>query len=58
VDRVIFNDYLDATLAFVFAAIVVATVIYGLIDIRSALRTPKITAIEVGAGGATAGGGE
>jgi carbon starvation protein CstA len=57
-DRVIFNDYLDATLAFVFAAIVVATVIYGLISIRSALGTPKITAIEVGAGGATAGGSD
>jgi carbon starvation protein len=57
-NRVIFNDYLDATLAFVFAAIVVATVIYGLISIRNALGTPKITAIEVGAGGATAGGGD
>ncbi len=57
-DRVIFNDYLDATLAFVFAAIVVATVIYGLISIRNALGTPKITAIEVGAGGATAGGSD
>ena len=57
-DRVIFNDYLDATLAFVFAAIVVATVIYGLISIRSALGTPKVTAIEVGAGGATAGGSD
>jgi carbon starvation protein len=57
-DRVIFNDYLDATLAFLFAAIVVATVIYGLISIRNALGTPKITAIEVGAGGATAGGSD
>ncbi|HEX7966980.1 MAG TPA: carbon starvation CstA family protein [Stellaceae bacterium] len=57
-NRVIFNDYLDATLAFVFAAIVVATVIYGLISIRNALGTPKITAIEVGAGGAAAGGSD
>ncbi|MGO8916783.1 MAG: carbon starvation CstA family protein [Stellaceae bacterium] len=57
-NRVIFNDYLDATLAFVFGAIVVATVIYGLISIRNALGTPKITAIEVGAGGATAGGSD
>ncbi len=57
-NRVIFNDYLDATLAFVFAAIVVTTVIYGLISIRNALGTPKITAIEVGAGGATAGGSD
>ncbi len=56
--RVIFNDYLDAALAFVFAAIVVATVVYGLISIRNALGTPKITAIEVGAGGATAGGSD
>jgi carbon starvation protein len=57
-DRVIFNDYLDATLAFVFGAIVVATVIYGLISIRNALASPTITAVEVGAGGATTGGSD
>ncbi|HLJ20800.1 MAG TPA: carbon starvation CstA 5TM domain-containing protein, partial [Stellaceae bacterium] len=50
--RVIFNDYLDATLAAVFAAIVVTTVIYAVIDIRRALGTPKSTAIEIGAMGA------
>jgi hypothetical protein len=52
-DRVIFNDYLDATLAFVFAAIVVATVIYGLISISSA-RTSQRSEISALAPGMTA----
>ena len=56
--RIVVNDYIDATLAAVFVLVVVATVIYGLISIRNALGTPKITAIEVGAGGATAGGSD
>lgn len=29
--RIVFNDYVDATLASIFAAIVVAMVIYGVI---------------------------
>jgi carbon starvation protein len=56
--RVIFNDYLDATLAAVFAAIVVTTVIYAIINIRRALGTPGSTAIEIGAAGAAVGGGD
>ena len=56
--RVIFNDYLDATLAGVAVAIVVTVVIYAIIDIRKALGTPRSTAIEVGALGAGAGGGD
>ncbi len=56
--RVIFNDYLDATLAALFVVIVVVTVIYGFIAARRALGTAKITAIEIaGAAGAVAGGG-
>ena len=54
--RLMFNDYLDATLAAVFAAVVVAIVMYGLLDIRKALGTPKVTAVEVEFAGAAVGG--
>src|SRR6202045_2172428 len=37
--RVIVNDYVDATLAAVFVAVVVAMTIYGIINIRRALST-------------------
>jgi carbon starvation protein CstA len=57
--RVIFNDYLDATLAGLSVAIVLAMVVYALIDIRKALGTPKGTAMEIGgAAGAAAGGND
>jgi carbon starvation protein len=46
--RVIFNDYVDATLAAVFAAIVVAMVVFGILHCRRAMGTPKSTAIEIG----------
>ena len=52
--RVIFNDYLDATLAALFVIVVVATVFFGLIDSRKALRNTKVTAIEIGAAGVPA----
>jgi carbon starvation protein len=58
--RIIFNDYVDATLSALFVAVVVASVIYGLISIRKALGSSKATAIEVGGvglAGAAAGGG-
>jgi carbon starvation protein len=54
--RIIFNDYVDATLAGLFVAVVVASVIYGLISIRKALGSSKATAIEVGLAGVAAGG--
>ena len=54
--RLVFNDYVDATLAAVFAAVVVAVVIYGFFDIRKALGTPKVTAVEVEFAGAALGG--
>jgi carbon starvation protein len=54
--RLVFNDYLDATLAAVFAAVVVSMVIYGLLNIRKALATPKATAAEVEFAGAAMGG--
>ena len=46
--RVIFNDYVDATLSALFVAVVVAMAVYGLIGIRRALSNPKVTAVEVG----------
>jgi carbon starvation protein len=46
--RVIFNDYVDATLAALFVAVVLAMTVYGLIAIRRALGNPKVTAIELG----------
>ncbi len=55
--RIIFNDYVDATLSIVFVALVVAMAVYGLIGIRRAIGNPKATAIEVGLPVAIAGGG-
>jgi carbon starvation protein len=46
--RVIFNDYVDATLAALFVAVVLAMSVYGLIAIRRALGNPKVSAIEIG----------
>jgi len=53
--RVIFNDYLDAVLAALFVAVVVAIVVYGFVSIRKALGTLKPTAVEVEFVGAAAG---
>ena len=55
--RIIFNDHVDATLAIVFVAVVVATAVYGIIGIRRAISNPKPTAIEVGLPIAIAGAG-
>jgi len=46
--RIVFNDYVDMWLAVAFVAVVVAMLIAGLISIRKALGSPKVTAIEVG----------
>jgi carbon starvation protein len=54
--RVIFNDYVDATLAALFVAVVLATVIYAVIDVRKALGNARSTAVEIG-GAAMAGSG-
>ena len=54
--RLVFNDYVDATLAFLFAAVVVLMVVYGVLNIRKALGTPKATAVEVEFAGAALGG--
>jgi carbon starvation protein len=50
--RVIVNDYVDATLAAVFVAVVVAIAVYGVISIWRALGTPGVTTVEVGPVGA------
>jgi carbon starvation protein len=54
--RVIFNDYVDATLSALFVAVVLAMTVYGVIGVRRALGNPKVTAMEVGLAGAVAGG--
>ena len=56
VSRIVFNDYVDATLAGLFVLVVVATVIYGLINIWKALGNPQVTAVEIGLADAVAGG--
>ncbi len=57
--RVVFNDYVDASLAALFAMIVVTMVVYGVLACRRALSDPHNSAVEVGgmeAGVAGAGG--
>ena len=53
--RIIFNDYVDATMSALFVAVVVAVLVYGLIAIHKALSNPKVTAIEIGGAGAAMG---
>ncbi|MGO8781224.1 MAG: carbon starvation CstA family protein [Rhodomicrobium sp.] len=52
--RIVFNDYVNATMATLFVFVVVAIAFYGVISIRRALGSPAATALEVG-GIATAG---
>jgi carbon starvation protein len=47
--RVVFNDYVDATLAALFVAVVLTMVVYGFVSIRRAQAAPGITAREIGA---------
>jgi len=47
--RIVFNDYVDATLCFLFIAVVVAMMIYGVIGIRRARGNPNTSVVEVGA---------
>ncbi len=46
--RVIFNDYVDATLAGLAVSIVVIVVAYAFVSVRKARATPQSTAIEIG----------
>jgi len=52
--RIVFNDYVDATLAAVFAAMVVVMVVYGFIAARKALMSAKATTVEIGGAAAAA----
>ena len=54
--RVIMNDYVDATLAALFVAVVLAMVVYGIMAIRKALANEKPTAVEVGMPAGATGG--
>jgi carbon starvation protein len=47
-NRIIFNDYVDAALAALFIAVLLAIAVYGVMAIRKALADPKVSAIEVG----------
>jgi carbon starvation protein len=49
-NRIIFNDYVDAALATLFIAVLLAIAVYGVMAIRKALADPKVSAIEVGVG--------
>jgi hypothetical protein len=44
--RIVFNDYVNSGLAFLF--VVVAIAAYGIINIRRALGTSTFSAVEVG----------
>ncbi len=46
--RIVFNAYLNATLAATFVIVVVTIAIYGVICIRRALSNPSVTTVEVG----------
>jgi len=56
--RVIFNDYVDATLAGVFAVIVLTMVVYGVLACRKAMGNPRSTAIEASGGPLMAAGND
>lgn len=56
-NRIVFNDRVDATLAALFAAIVVAMVVYGVFACIKALHNPRSTAFEISGGVAAAGDG-
>ncbi len=47
--RIAFNDYVDAGLAALFAAIVVVMVVYGVLACIRAMANPRSTALEIGA---------
>ncbi len=56
-NRVIFNDYLDAGLAALAVALVVVMIVYAIIEIPRALHTPKTTTTEIGGAIAALAGG-
>jgi carbon starvation protein len=55
--RVVFNDYVDATLAALFVIVVLTMVVYGVISIRRAMAASGVTAREVGGAAVGVGAG-
>jgi carbon starvation protein len=53
-NRIVFNDYVNATMAALFVLVVIAIVVFGVISIRRALGSPGSTAVEVGEAPASA----
>jgi carbon starvation protein len=47
-NRIIFNDYVDAVLCGLFIAVVLSMVVYGILAVRKALANPNVTTREVG----------
>ena len=56
--RIVFNDYVDAGLAALFAAIVVAMVVYGVFACIRAMGNPRNTALEISTTGVAMGVGD
>jgi carbon starvation protein CstA len=56
--QIVFNDYVDAGLAAVFATIVVIMVVYGVAACIRAMGNPRSTALEIDASGAMMGMGD
>jgi carbon starvation protein CstA len=54
--RIVFNDYVDAALCGAFVAVVVAMAVFGVVWAWRAWSTPSVTAREVEAGAAMAAG--
>jgi carbon starvation protein len=52
--RIVTNDYVNATMAAAFVAVVLCMIVFGFIAIRKALVNPKVTASEVGMASASA----
>ena len=50
--RIVFNDYVDATLAAIFVAIVIVMLVFGVREAMKALMSAKATTAEIGGGAA------
>jgi carbon starvation protein len=46
--QIVFNDYVDATLAAGFVLLVIIMLFYGVLAVRKAIAAPNVTAIEIG----------
>ncbi|QLP97755.1 MAG: carbon starvation protein A [Rhodoblastus sp.] len=53
--QIVFNDYVDATLAFGFICVVVSILVFAILSVRKALQTDRPTVNEVGGDGVGAG---